>query len=179
MMIVLLILMVWGALQTVRASHLLSATLWLAAVSVLIATMLYDLGAWQIAVIELSVGSGLVTVLMVFVITIVGNEPENIDKRRLPVLVIIMSILLLVILTVPFIPPQAAGEQQSLSNTLWQERGLDLVLQAVLIFAGVLGVIGLLSAAKGANSILKDFPVIQSTSIVPEQTSYITEKEVA
>jgi hypothetical protein len=38
-----------------------------------------------------------------------------------------------------------AEAQPGFSQTLWQDRGLDLLLQVVLIFAGTLGVIGLLA----------------------------------
>ncbi len=63
------------ALQAVRSRRLLMSALWLAGASALVALMMYLLGAPEVAVIELSVGAGLVTVLFVFAINIAGEEP--------------------------------------------------------------------------------------------------------
>jgi len=63
----LLSLMALGCgVQAIRAKRLLAAALWLAGVSAAVATLMYSLGAYEVAVIELSVGAGLVTVLFVF-----------------------------------------------------------------------------------------------------------------
>jgi uncharacterized MnhB-related membrane protein len=62
------------AIQAVRASRLLISALWLAGASALTALLMYLLGAPEVAVIELSVGAGLVTVLFVFAINIAGEE---------------------------------------------------------------------------------------------------------
>ncbi len=62
------------AVRAIRANQLLSSALWLAGVSALVSIILYRLGAHQIAVIELSVGAGLVTVLFVFAISIAGDD---------------------------------------------------------------------------------------------------------
>jgi len=53
---------------------LIASALWLAGVSALVSIMCYLLGAYAVAVIELSVGAGLVTVLFVFAISIAGEE---------------------------------------------------------------------------------------------------------
>ncbi len=62
------------AFQALRTKQLLSAALWLACTSALVACLLYALGAYAVAVIELSVGAGLVTVLFVFGISIAGED---------------------------------------------------------------------------------------------------------
>ena len=69
----------------------LGLTLWLAAVSALVGLLLYQLGAWEIAVIELSVGAGLVTVLMVFAITMIGDPPATpyVSRRTLFIFVVL------------------------------------------------------------------------------------------
>ena len=75
---ILTVIMVLGAIlcafQALRTKQLLSAALWLACTSALTACLLYTLGAYQVAVIELSVGAGLVTVLFVFGISIAGED---------------------------------------------------------------------------------------------------------
>lgn len=146
MMIILSIAIVFCGLQAISSTRLLSATLWLMVVSALVATLLYRLGAWQLAVIELSVGAGLVTVLMVFAITMVGDE-RWIPKSGSVMLwgVIILSILLLIVITVPTQTNASPFNSTKLATILWQDRGLDAVAQIALMFAGVLGVLGILS----------------------------------
>ena len=59
--VLLLLAAIVCAAMAVRARPL-HAALWLAALSALIAIVLYRLGAPEVAVIELSVGAGLITV---------------------------------------------------------------------------------------------------------------------
>lgn len=65
------------AILAIRSKRLLISAIWLAVTSALVALMFYMLGAVQVAVIELSVGAGLVTVLFVFAINISGEEGMN------------------------------------------------------------------------------------------------------
>jgi hypothetical protein len=44
--------------------------------------------------------------------------------------------------------PVSAITNPPLAKVLWQERGLDLIVQVVLIFSGVLGLLGLLAEVK-------------------------------
>ena len=62
------------AALAISAKRLLVSAIWLAGCSALVALLMYLLGAPEIAVIELSVGAGLVTVLFVFAINIAGDE---------------------------------------------------------------------------------------------------------
>lgn len=147
MVILLLILGIFCAIQAVRTPELIGASLWLAGLSAVTAVMLYQLGAAEVAVIELSVGAGLVTVLLVFAITMVGNGkrlPPLFDRRFLLFALAVM--LLLVALTLPMLNAAPPAENlQSLTVVLWESRGLDVLAQIALIFAGVLGTLGLLS----------------------------------
>ncbi len=148
MMILVVILTLFCALQAIRAQRLLNATLWLAAVSALVALLLYSIGAWEIAVIELSVGAGLVTVLMVFAITMVGETPENLVLSRRSLLIFVALVMALVIaLTLPQLPTPNMDNTAALNVVLWQQRGLDVVAQFATIFSAVLGVLGLLSVS--------------------------------
>ena len=71
--ILILVGMLLCAAMAIRAQKLLISALWLAGSSALVALWIYILGAPEIAVIELSVGAGLVTVLFVFAINIAGE----------------------------------------------------------------------------------------------------------
>ncbi len=141
------------AIQAIRVHRLLFSALWLAGCSALVALLMYLIGAPEIAVIELSVGAGLVTVLFVFAINIAGDE-EVIAVRSLipkPLAWVLLgsAMLLLGWMVLPgFLNMAGFPSEEGLAVVLWQDRNLDLMLQVVLIFAGVLGVIGLLADSK-------------------------------
>ena len=137
------------AIAAIRASRLLISAIWLAATSALVALLMYMLGAPEVAVIELSVGAGLVTVLFVFAINIAGEETLSLKSllpRPLTWISIAIFLVLLGYFSLPaFLQSLPEAQVSSLRTVLWEDRSLDVVLQALLIFAGVLGVIGLLS----------------------------------
>lgn len=139
------------AVQAIRAPRLLLSAIWLAGTSALVALEMYLLGAPEVAVIELSVGAGLVTVLFVFAINIAGDEPippQVIVPKPLAGFLVIATLLLFVWMNADFLKLQVDFEtvqQTTFASTLWGDRLLDVVLQTVLIFAGVLGVLGLLA----------------------------------
>ena len=158
--------------MAVRARRLLSSAVWLAACSAFLAVLLYRLGAYEVAVIELSVGAGLVTVLFVFAINIAGDESiglPSVIPRGLtwllclaPLAVIALSIALRIpagidALVLPSLPsgmPSAISSDAppaaaTFVNVLWQDRALDVVVQVVLVYAGVLGLLGLLAEKEG------------------------------
>jgi NADH:ubiquinone oxidoreductase subunit 6 (subunit J) len=145
--------MIICAIQAIRVKKLLTSALWLAGCSAMVALMLYLLGAPEIAVIELSVGAGLVTVLFVFAINIIGDEKPVLEPGIPPLVawaLIILSIGILAYLNLPLLSvviPDLA-EIPMVSTTIWNDRMLDVILQVLLIFVGVLGVIGLISDSK-------------------------------
>jgi uncharacterized MnhB-related membrane protein len=136
------------AILAISANRLLSSAIWLAGVSALSAILFYLLDAREVAVIELSIGVGLVTVLFVFAISIAGDEAmtaKPIVPRILGIILVLCLILLLVWMVTPgFITGEKTSELSS-TDVLWEVRGLDLLVQVSLIFAGVLSVLGLLS----------------------------------
>jgi uncharacterized MnhB-related membrane protein len=136
------------AALAIRAARLLTAALWLAGVSVLTALAMYLIGAREVAVIELSVGAGLVTVLFVFAIAIAGDDAmqsRSLLPRPLAWLLIGVALLLLSFLLLPAGEGRSATAEPAFTAVFWQERSLDVLVQIVLIFAGVLGVLGLLA----------------------------------
>jgi NADH:ubiquinone oxidoreductase subunit 6 (subunit J) len=136
------------AIGAVAAKRLLSSALWLAGASALVAVCLYLLGAPEIAVVELSVGAGLVTVLFVFAINLTGDEPLKARAavpRPLAWVLVALAVGLLAWLDLPRTLLVPAPLAPGFAAAVWQQRGLDALLQVALIFAGVLGVLGLLS----------------------------------
>ena len=140
------------AILAIGSKRLLVSAIWLAVTSALVALMFYLLGAVQVAVIELSVGAGLVTVLFVFAINISGEEAVDLKPTMPKPLawgLVAIAIGLTIYLTIQrgglTLLLKAPDETPAI---LWTDRYLDILLQIALIFSGVLGVLGLLSEGK-------------------------------
>jgi uncharacterized MnhB-related membrane protein len=140
------------ALMAIREERLLISALWLAGTSALAALMMYRLGAPEVAVIELSVGAGLVTVLFVFAINIAGEDTPSLRSlvpEPLAWLAVAGAVALGAWMAVPVLTAPATGLQSAaFATVLWEDRGLDVLLQVVLIVGGVLAVLGLLAEGR-------------------------------
>jgi uncharacterized MnhB-related membrane protein len=140
------------AVEALVSEHLLISALWLAGSSALVALLMYLLGAPEVAVIELSVGAGLVTVLFVFAINLAGDEtisnqaviPTPVAVGMIAVAIIALGFFSLPNLNIPFLSPFAAD----FFSVVWVDRKLDLLMQLIFVFAGVLGILGLLAEGK-------------------------------
>ncbi len=189
------------AIQAIRAERLLHSAIWLAGASALLAIIFYQLGAHQAAVIELSVGAGLVTVLFVFAIGMAGEDQIELKlliPRPLVWGLVIAALFLLGWLILPFgrevivLPPDQAAVVGNLADTqtieepiqvvIWEQRGLDVLVQVVLIFSGVLGLLGLLAEAKGPlqKSVAEEVAAIRDRELLAlEEKALQQEKELA
>ncbi len=153
LLLFLIIVALVFAIQAIRAQHLITSALWLAGVSALCSVLFFLYGAHLVAVIELSVGAGLVTVLFVFAISVAGDDVLEAKPVPPRFLTVGLAVLFILLLGWYVIPGSAASSTSvvanpPLSEVLWQERGLDLIVQIVLIFSGVLGLLGLLAEVK-------------------------------
>ena len=140
-----------GALQAIRAKRLLVSALWLAGCSAMVSILFYAMEAREMAVIELSVGAGLVTVLFVFAISIAGEDTSDVRAfvpKPLAWALVLISIGLLGWMIIPTIGTPIPSAEPSFSEVLWQQRGLDVIVQSGLMFAGIVGLLGLLADAK-------------------------------
>jgi uncharacterized MnhB-related membrane protein len=140
------------AIEALVSERLLICSLWLAGCSALVALLIYMMGAPEVAVIELSVGAGLVTVLFVFAINIAGDDPMS-TKAVIPTPIAVSMIAIAVLalgffslpnLNVPFLSQIA----KSFFTVVWVDRSLDLLMQLIFVFAGVLGILGLMTEGK-------------------------------
>jgi uncharacterized MnhB-related membrane protein len=134
--------------RAMLSQRLLSSILYLACVSAAVSVLLYLMGAQQVAVIELSVGAGLVTVLLVYALSVVGEDAADllsVIPKPLAFILVGLSAGLLLLMIFPLNEPSVEVSSFSLTVVLWQQRVLDVWIQIVLIFSGVLGVLGLLS----------------------------------
>jgi uncharacterized MnhB-related membrane protein len=146
------------AVLAVRESRLLVSALWLALTSALVSWLMYRLGAAEVAVVELSVGAGLVTVLFVFAINIAGDEGLDI-KTLVPKpfawVVVVIAGLLLAWMVLPTLQLDRFINvpviDTAIRTMLWHERSVDMLLQVVLIFSGVLAVLGLIGGKQSED----------------------------
>jgi len=139
---------VFFAYRAIVSKRILPATIYLACISALVSSVLYLLGAAQVAVMELSVGAGLVTVLLVYAVSVVWDDamdPPSVVPKPLAFAVVGLLAVLLGWMAYPAIPAYFEHGSLSLAVSLWQSRVLDVWIQIALIFSGVMGVLGLLS----------------------------------
>lgn len=139
---------IFCAYRATASKRILSATLYLACISALTSIVIYMLGAKQVAVMELSVGAGLVTVLMVYAVSVVGEDaldPTSVISKPLAFILVALVTLLIGWMVYPAVRGTSNTGATDLANVLWQSRVLDVWIQIVLIFSGVMGILGLLS----------------------------------
>jgi NADH:ubiquinone oxidoreductase subunit 6 (subunit J) len=175
-LIFIIAVLILAALATLRARSLLLSALWLAGVSAMISTLLYTLSAHQVAVIELSVGAGLVTIFFIFVISAAGDEQverSSVIPGTIAAVLVIVAVTLLIILGRSSNWVNALPTTQNLANRFTQIRGLDLLVQVVLIFAGVLGLVEILAEAKAPL----DHPMADEIAVKREHDLQSLEQE--
>ncbi|MEN6316249.1 MAG: hypothetical protein ABFD25_18620 [Clostridiaceae bacterium] len=146
------LMFVFGILAVMLRSMTKSAIA-LAAGSAALGIIMYELGFIWAALFEISVCSGLVTVLFVSAISLSNtskNELEKVyeDKKRmslLPVILIISGVILVVIAMSsgfslqPVNPAGKAGD--NLREILWNNRQADIWGQIILMITGSVAVV--------------------------------------
>ena len=151
----LLLVALFCAYRAMVAKRILSAALYLASISACVSAVLYLLGAQEVAVIELSVGAGLVTVLLVYALSVVGEDALDPSSVVLKPLAYCLAAGVAIVLVWLIFPVSGIGSSliaPKLAAILWQQRVLDVWVQIVLIFSGVLGILGLLSETPETKS---------------------------
>ena len=153
----LLGLMTIAALWTVMGRSLLKATIGLAVTSAVITILIFRLNSPLAAVFELSVCTGLITVVFVSTISLtkplthsqIVEQSKTRHKRYiyLPIILIAAGIALL-FLKVPndFTLPKLPEASVNVRNVMWNIRHLDLFGQIVIIIIGAFGVVTLFTA---------------------------------
>jgi len=129
-------------------------------------------------------------VLFVFAISIAGEDAMTgraLIPRPLALGLVIAAALLLGAMTLPALglPAPSPTAEESFGLVLWQQRGLDVLVQIVLIFCGVIGVLGLLGEGVVATlqptlaeSIPADEPAEDTTDAL-ESAMPVQEREEA
>lgn len=148
----LLVLMLIAALWTVMGRSLLKATIGLAVTSAIISILMFRLDSPLAAVFELSVCTGLITVVFVSTISLTKplthKEIMELSTERhkrfgyLPILMIVTSIFLTLIkIKNNIITPPAAPEAADVRCVMWNMRQIDMIGQILIVVIGALGVV--------------------------------------
>lgn len=149
--LILLILMVLATLWTVMARSILRATIALAATSAIITILIFRLNSPLAAVFELSVCTGLITVIFVSTISLTRplthKEAMEVSKKRhkrywyLPVIVLIAGACLSVVKLPGGFRPFHATIVCDVRDIMWHFRQMDMFGQVVVIMSGAIGVV--------------------------------------
>jgi len=168
--VVLILVTAFCAYRAVISKNLLPSALYLACVSALVSVSLYLLGAYEVSVIELSVGAGLVTVLLVYVLSMIGDDafdPASLVPKPLAVVLVAAIAILAGWMAYPVVSLPGAGNPVLLADVLWKERALDVWVQVALIFSGVMGVLGMLSEQVESHTVhLQEAQVVCETETI-------------
>ena len=150
--------MLAAALWTVMTHVLLRSALGLAIVSALLTVLMFRLDAPLAGVFELSVCTGLISVIFISTISLTQRlpYPEYVARRKkryrrflaLPLLLVVVGVILILMhnrqpsttLPSPLSHLTAAG-------VLWDSRKMDLLGQILILLAGVYGVVILFKEA--------------------------------
>ena len=175
----LYIVLVLGAIlcayRMIVSTRILVSTIYLACISAMISIMLYLLGGTQVAAVELSVGAGLVTVLLVYAISVVGDDaldPASIVPKPLAMIAVLTSAVLLAVLAVPVWIHAEPTQETPMQVVLWEQRVLDLWIQMVLIISGVMGMLGILAEGKSRQR-SGLHTLVEVRGQVPQSVEYI------
>lgn len=145
------------AVMAVRARPLMAA-LWLALLSAIAAIVLYLVGAEEVAVIELSVGAGLITVLLAFALSMAEDEsmPVSIVPRPFAWILVLTASGLLAWLVLPELPTvqTTAAAEAPFFIEVWENRLLDLLVQLAIIISGIIGILSLMGETRGSTEVV-------------------------
>lgn len=133
---------------SVLSRHLINSAISLAVVSAACGVLMYVLGAHTAAIFEVSVCSGLVTVIFISAVSLSnGDKQASAPEKRahlLPVVLIAVGAVLVVVslLTGFSLGTQGpVGTASSFSNVFWETRQADIFGQMVAIIAGASAIV--------------------------------------
>ena len=133
---------------SVLSRHLINAAISLAAVSAACGVLMYVLGAHTAAIFEVSVCSGLVTVIFISAVSLSsGDKQASAPEKRahlLPiVLIAIGAVLVIVSLLTGFSlgTRGPVGSAASFDNVFWETRQADIFGQMIAIIAGASAIV--------------------------------------
>ena len=154
----LLIAMLLAAVWTVMSRSVLKAAIGLAVTSAILTILIFMLNSPLAAVFELSVCTGLITVIFVSTISLTKplthKEIVEMARSRIKRYIFLPAVVILAGIALAFtklkndlvIPPSAAADVRDI---MWNSRQLDLFGQIIVIIIGALGVVILFTEREG------------------------------
>jgi len=153
LIVLCLALMVLSAAAVMMFRSLIKAAIWLAVTSVLVAIVLFLLGAYWAALFELSVCAGLITAVFISAISFFSSQRRSEEQARshlsrfklLPYLMVVSGLTLLALLLISGFALEGAMPAPTIfaefKEVFWNTRQTDILAQIVLILAGSFAVI--------------------------------------
>ena len=133
---------------SVLSRHLINAAISLAAVSAACGVLMYVLGAHTAAIFEVSVCSGLVTVIFISAVSLSnGDRQASAPEKRahlLPIILVAIGAVLMIVAGLTNFSLNAPGQAavaQGFENVFWETRQADLFGQMVAIIAGASAIV--------------------------------------
>jgi len=153
-----LALLLVAALVAILLKDNLLSVLSLATVSALLSIVFFQLGAPVAGVFELSVGAGLITVLVILTISFLQERREKgpghwllwsvLSLTVVVCLLYLFQVLSSKIYTSP-VPPAGWGQ---VGSVLWKMRSFDLLPQVLIILAAAFGILAMLRPKAAAHT---------------------------
>ena len=161
------------ALLAVLLTDLLRSAISLALASVALSIVFFQFGVPYAGAFELSVGAGLVMVLLVSAIGLTRRTPAEQEEQGKSLVVIIPILALIVVAIIDIaafltLSSQAATPTASLpapasfSETLWQVRWVDILAQLGIVLTGVFAVLALFRKEGGLIGTPRDESTVDS-----------------
>lgn len=147
---ILLGLLVFSALLTAMIKNTLKAVIALAVASVILTVIMFIMGAPLAAVFELSVAAGLITAIFASTISLTENPADKdsgAQKKRisryifLPIIIVIVAGIIFIMKPGLDFTSVTGAAEDTIQNTIWHTRNLDIAGQILVILAGVFGVV--------------------------------------
>lgn len=148
--LILLIVLIISALWTIMSSRMLTAAIGLALTSAVLAIIIFKLSSPLAAVFELTVCSGLITVIFISTIIVVKplTDEELLARRKerikkyiyLPFILMIVGFLLSKMSMPTELKLPEVLAETSVYNILWNLREIDLLGQIIILLVGVFGI---------------------------------------
>ncbi|MDD5005434.1 MAG: NADH-quinone oxidoreductase subunit J [Candidatus Omnitrophica bacterium] len=149
--IIILFTFIMAALWTVMTRSLLRSAIGLALTSAILSIIMFRLNSPLAAVFELSVCSGLISVLFISTISLTHplTQKEVLEHMRerlarfwlLPFIVIVLGITLSLIDIRPVIKLPLPETVKDVRVVLWNLRQVDVMGQIIILLTGVFGVV--------------------------------------
>lgn len=157
--LILLIIMTVASVWTVMTRSLVKSAIGLALTSAILTVIIFRMDSPMAAVFELSVCTGLITVVFLSTISLIKplthREIMELSKKRykrfwyMPIIMALAALLMVSFINIPNqIPAHRPFLISDVRVVLWNMRHLDLFGQIVVILAGALGVVILFEERK-------------------------------